>query len=97
MNSPLKNQNIFSSKGQLTTFNGREAQVVSSFNEKWREVMTKMVAVLELTFNANVQNVTFDLLCDDLGNIWLVDASNFSYTAKPNLGEYHKSIRDKLH
>jgi len=46
--------------------------------------MERFVFIIELLQQVNVLNLTIDVLVDDLGHMWFVDACNFVFDYKPS-------------
>ena len=90
------NTNVLTSKGTLITFNGRETGVQSTFNMQWREIMCRFIQMVEHLMQTLIYCVSIEVMVDDLGNMWLIDALNYSYEDKPNNAEEIKKIKKRL-
>eukprot|EP00347_Sterkiella_histriomuscorum_P001410 403372141 len=87
-NSELKNDiannNRFTNKGTLLTFKGREAGVQSTFNQQWKEIITRFVQIVEL-----LQSLIFI-------QMWLIDAYNYNFEQKRSLAAERQKVKQRL-
>ncbi|CDW82866.1 UNKNOWN [Stylonychia lemnae] len=64
----LAKTNIFTSKGTLLTFKGRESGVQSTFNQQWKEIIQRFIQIVELLTSVTIYQLSIDVMIDDLGN-----------------------------
>jgi hypothetical protein len=65
----MTNTNTLTNKGTLITFKGRETGVQSTFNQQWREIMTRFFQMVESLNQVKVYSLSIEVMIDDLGNV----------------------------
>lgn len=62
--------NKITDKGTLMTYTGKEVGITSTFNQQWKELMTRIVGVLEMIQQSEIFSLSIEMFLDELGNVF---------------------------
>ena len=87
---------VTTNTGALACPFDRELPSKSTFNAQWKEYISKFVMILEHIQNVDVYSLTIDILKDDLGNMWFVDASNYISYPREDREKRVEAVKTRL-